>query len=178
MEMFVARNWNSFLIYWLRSLPQNEWFSGETGKYTCNLVRKLDWCSLGQIRDRSERLSDALVNVCCSECLCFPLLQQRYVVVALNRASFHKAAALRYDISRWEDKFSYLCAFIFEAIRCHKSPPMKLSMFSQIKTFWQGPLVHPWCCPPPPMYALRMANLFSITNLSRASSHKHFRTLL
>ena len=119
MEMFVVRNWYSFLIYWLRSLPQNEWFSGETGKYTCNLVRKLDWCSLGQIRDRSERLSDALVNVCSSECLCFPLLQQRYVVVPLNRASFHKAAALRYDISRWEDKFSYLCAFIFEAIRCH-----------------------------------------------------------
>ena len=112
MEMFVARIWNSFLIYWLRSLPQNEWFSGETGKYTCNLGRKLDWCSFGQIRDRSERLSDALVNVCSSECLCFPLLQQRYVVVALNRASFHKAAALRYDISRWEDNFSSLIILI------------------------------------------------------------------
>ena len=112
MEMFVVRNWNSFLIYWLRSLPQNEWFSGETGKYTCNLGRKLDWCSLGQIRDRSEKLSDALVNVCCSECLCFPLLQQRYVVVTLNRASFHKAAALRYDISRWEDNFSSLIILI------------------------------------------------------------------
>ena len=125
MQMFVVRNWNSFLIHWLRSLPQNEWFSGQ---YTCNLVKKLDWCSLGQIRDRSEKLSDALVNVCCSECLCFPLLQQRYVVVTLNRASFHKAAALRYDISRWKDNFSFptiiLISFLFVCLHLwgHQMP--------------------------------------------------------
>ena len=140
MEIFLVRNWNSFLIYWFRSPPQNEWFSYEIGQYTCTLGSKLDWCSFGQIRGSSGKLSHALANVCCTECLCFLLIQQRYVVVALNRASFHKAAAaLRFDISRWQDKFSYLCAFIFEAIRCHKSPPMKLFMFSQIKTFLQGP---------------------------------------